>query len=58
MVIDATMRGVLEQYIDSIVMQFQTLYGSFLTLPRMQSYKYRMRKTLHWGSFGDIQNAF
>jgi hypothetical protein len=49
MAIDATTTGLLEQYIDSMVIAIPNIVRVFLRLQRKHSCKFKMRRILHWG---------
>jgi hypothetical protein len=59
MVIDATMRGLLEQYIDSIVIAIPNIEQTFFDPPKKAHLQIQDEKDFALGvALGNIQNAF
>jgi hypothetical protein len=59
MVIDAAMRGVLEQYIDSIVIAIPNIVQVFLGSPNKSQLQIQNKDDFVLGvALGNIQNAF
>ena len=59
MAIDATMRGLLEQYIDSIVIAIPNIEQTFFDPPKKAQLQIQNEKDFALGvALGNIQNAF